>query len=313
MIKLIRYYNQNRKKIWKTIIIIFSIFVLLQLVNYYYKIQDEKQKQQMLQNKTSEEINNTKNTTVTENNSVVTGQKIQKETLQTAKTVIDEFINYCNNHELEKAYNLLTKDCKTYLYKTQEIFEKAYYENVFEGKTKNCTIENWEGNIYKVRFAEDMLSTGKNNNGYAKEDYITVKKEDEQYKLNINNYVGNRQINETTNKDDIKMEVIEKNIYMQYEEYKIKVTNSTGSRIILDTRSQGRSLYLQDKKENKYPYYANELTDPMLTVEEDQTKEITIKFYSTYREDKNIQYIVFSDIILNNGQRSEKIEFKAKT
>lgn len=313
MTKLIRYYNQNRKKIWKIIIIIFSAFVLLQLVNYYYKIEDEKQKQQMLQNRTSEEINSTNVTTLTENKSVVTGKKVQKDTLQTATTVIDNFINYCNNHELEKAYNLLTKDCKTYIYKTQDMFEKAYYENVFEGSSKNCTVENWEGDIYKVRIAEDMLSTGKNNQGFAKEDYMLVKKEDGEYKLNINNFIGHREINETTQKDDIKVEVIEKNIYMENEEYKIKVTNNTESRMLLDTRSEPRSLYLEDKKGNKYPYYANELTDPMLTVEKGQTKEITIKFYSTYREDKNIQHIVFSDIILNNGQRSEKIIFKANT
>ncbi len=309
MIKLIRYYNQNRKKIWKIILIIFSAFLLLQIVNYFYKIKDEEQK--LIPKNQTSEINSTNTTTITENKSVVTGKKVQKDTLQTAVTIIDTFIEYCNNHELEKAYDLLTKECKTHIFKSQEMFEKAYYDNVFEGKAKKCTVENWEENIYKVRIADDMLSTGKNNNGYAKEDYITVKKEEDEYKLNINSYIGYKQINETTNKDNIKMEVIEKNIYMQNEEYTIKITNNTESRILLDTRTQGKSLYLQDKNGNKYPYYANELTDPMLTIEESQTKEIKIKFYSTYREDKNIQNIVFSDIILNNGQRSEKIEFKA--
>ena len=309
MIKLIRYYNQNRKKIWKIILIIFSAFLLLQIVNYFYKIKDEEQK--LIPKNQTSEINSTNTTTITENKSVVTGKKVQKDTLQTAVTIIDTFIEYCNNHELEKAYDLLTKECKTHIFKSQEMFEKAYYDNVFEGKAKKCTVENWEENIYKVRIADDMLWTGKNNNGYAKEDYITVKKEEDEYKLNINSYIGYKQINETTNKDNIKMEVIEKNIYMQNEEYTIKITNNTESRILLDTRTQGKSLYLQDKNGNKYPYYANELTDPMLTIEESQTKEIKIKFYSTYREDKNIQNIVFSDIILNNGQRSEKIEFKA--
>ena len=282
---------------------------MLQIVNYFYKIKDEEQK--LIPKNQTSEINSTNTTTITENKSVVTGKKVQKDTLQTAVTIIDTFIEYCNNHELEKAYDLLTKECKTHIFKSQEMFEKAYYDNVFEGKAKKCTVENWEENIYKVRIADDMLSTGKNNNGYAKEDYITVKKEEDEYKLNINSYIGYKQINETTNKDNIKMEVIEKNIYMQNEEYTIKITNNTESRILLDTRTQGKSLYLQDKNGNKYPYYANELTDPMLTIEESQTKEIKIKFYSTYREDKNIQNIVFSDIILNNGQRSEKIEFKA--
>ena len=49
----------------------------------------------------------------------------------------------------------------------------------------------------------------------------------------------------------------------------------------------------------------------MLTVESGQTKEVTIKFYSSYVSTKNINYIVFSNIITNNGQLSGKLEFRA--
>ena len=89
MIKLIRYYNQNRKKIWKIILIIFSAFLLLQIVNYFYKIKDEEQK--LIPKNQTSEINSTNTTTITENKSVVTGKKVQKDTLQTAVTIIDTF------------------------------------------------------------------------------------------------------------------------------------------------------------------------------------------------------------------------------
>lgn len=308
---LIRYYNQNRKKIWGIIIIIASAILLLQMINYFYKIKNE----EILEGTTNnaEIERNTSNTIITTNQSVVTGESVSTKQLQNATTVIDSFISYCNNKELEKAYNLLTDGCKEQMYSTLESFERTYYQDVFNGKSKNCTVENWVHNTYKVRITEDMLSTGKSNNGYSKQDYITVEKVDDEYKLNINNYLGYTQINKTTEHDNITMEVISKNTYMEYEEYTIKVTNQTENTILLDRRLQPKSLVLQDSKQVQYSSYSHELTEPMLTISSEQTKEITIKFYSSYVYSKNIKCIIFSDLWLYNsqGQIGNRIEFKA--
>lgn len=305
-----RYYNQNRKKIWGIVIIIFSAFIFLQLVNYIYKINIEKKSTARIDSNTTTQMN-TNTTTLTTNKSVVTGNTVSNNQLQDATTIIDKFISYCNNKELQEAYDLLTEECKTQMYATLEVFEQAYYNDVFGGESKNCSIENWVNNTYKVKIMDDILATGRSNNGYAKQDYITVVKADDGYKLNINNYIGYTSINETTEKENISMEVISKNTYMDYEEYTIKVTNHTDSKILLDSRKNVKSLYLQDSKEVQYSSYSHELTDPILTISSGQTKEVTIKFYSSYVSTKKIKYIVFSDLLLYNGQLAEKIEFKA--
>lgn len=307
---LIRYYNQNRKKIWGILIIIASAFLLLQMVNYFYKINHEKAI--AVKNITTEEKPN-KETTLMTNQSVVTGKNIDSKYLQDSTTTIDSFISYCNHKELEKAYNLLTDECKTQMYETVEMFEKAYYNNVFKGESKNCTIENWIGNTFKIKVTEDILSTGKTNKGYSKQDYITVKKVDDEYKLNINNYIGYMPINKQTNQNDISIQVVSKNTYMEHEEYTIKVTNETENTILLDRRLDAKTLALQDSKGVLYSFYSHELTEPMLTVLAGQTKEITIKFYSTYVSTKDIKYIVFSDVSLYNeqGRIDKKIELKA--
>lgn len=305
---IIRYYNQNRRKIWGILIIITSAFILLQLVNHIYKRNSEKAL--TIGNNTIAEIN-TNVTTLTTNQSVITRESLSTNQLQSATTVIDNFISYCNDKELQKAYDLLTDECKTEMYNTLEIFEQAYYNDVFDGKNKACTIENWVNNTYRVKIIDDMLSTGKSNNGYSKQDYITVNKVDNEYKLNINNYIGYTEINKTTSKDDINMEVVSKNTYMDHEEYTIKVTNNTENTMLLDSRTDMKTLYLQDNKKATYSSYNHELTEPMLTVSSGQTKEVTIKFYSSYVSTKDIQYIVFSDLLLYKGQLSEKLEFKA--
>ncbi len=306
---LIRYYNQNRKKIWGILIIIASAFLLLQMVNYFYKIKHEKAI--AVKNITTEEKLN-KETTLMTNQSVVTGENIDSKHLQDSTTIIDNFISYCNHKELEKAYNLLTDECKTQMYETVEMFEKAYYNNVFKGESKNCTIENWIGNTFKIKVTEDMLSTGKTNKGYAKQDYITVKKVDDEYKLNINNYIGYMPINKQTNQNDISIQVVSKNTYMEHEEYTIKVTNETENTILLDRRLDAKTLALQDSKGVSYSSFSHELTEPMLTVLAGQTKEITIKFYSTYVSTKDIKYIVFSDVSLydEQGRIDKRIELK---
>jgi hypothetical protein len=159
----------------------------------------------------------------------------------------------------------------------------------------------------------DMLSSGKSNNGYSKQDYITIEKVDNEYKLNINNYIGYTQINKITNQNNISVEIVSKNTYMDYEEYIIKVTNNKENTILLDSRRNTKTLYLEDSKESQYSSYSHELTEPMLTVSAGQTKEVKIKFYSSYISTKNIKYIIFSDLLLYNsqGQISEKIQFRA--
>ncbi|MCI8759941.1 MAG: hypothetical protein HFJ34_02255 [Clostridia bacterium] len=306
---LIRYYNQNRKKIWGILIIIFSAFILLQLVNTVYNIN----RQQTIVTPTNDikQGINTKTTQLTDKRSVVTGEKIEDNQLESAITTINKFISYCNEKEIQKAYELLTDKCKEQLYNTIEIFEQAYYNDIFNGEAKTCSVENWMNNTYKVKIMEDILSTGRNNNSYTKQDYITVEKQGNEYKLNINNYVGSTNINKTTQTDNISMKVINKNTYMEYEVYTIEVTNHTKSIMVLDSRTDVKSLYLEDRNGNQYPCYSHELIEPMLTVHQGETKQITIKFYSSYITTKKIEAIVFSDVTLYDGQLSEGVKFKA--
>lgn len=310
---LIRYYNQNRKKIWRILIIIASALLLLQLVNYFYKINHEKA---IAVNNTNNVIleNPSNSIKVTANESVVTGKSRQTNQLQKETTVIDDFFSYCNNKELQKAYNLLTDECKSQMYNTKEVFEQTYYQDVFKGENKTCSIENWIDNTYKVKIVDDILTTGKSNNGYFKQDYITVERVNDEYKLNINNYIGFTKINKKTTYKNITIEVVSKNTYKEYEEYNIKVTNETENTVLLDRRFDSKTLSIQDSKEVKYSSYSHELTEPMLTVPSGQTKEVTIKFYSSYVSTKKIEYMIFSDLIIygDQGQINEEMEFKAK-
>lgn len=309
MYKLIRFFNQNKNQIIKIGVFIIFLFIILQLLNKLAQIKNK----ESIENVT---VSNTSSTTQSDNKglisnkSAVNGGEVSKENLKNATDTIYEFVDYCNKQEIEKAYNLITEECKQQMYPTLDSFKNAYYGDVFNGKQRTCTIENWVNDIYKVRMGEDILSTGKDT-GYAKEDYITIKKVDNEYKLNINNYIGTTKIEKTTTNDNITMEVLSKNTYKDYEEYTIKVTNKTNGIIKLDTTTSTKTTYIEDSNGRKYSYYSNELTDETLTFQRGQTADVTIKFYSPYISTKSIKAIVFSNIIFNDNQLSSKIEFRA--
>ena len=68
-----RYYNQNRKTIWGVIIIVVSIFILIQLLNY--ALQGNLDKAQNVASNNVETKISTENSKLTTNTSVISGAK----------------------------------------------------------------------------------------------------------------------------------------------------------------------------------------------------------------------------------------------
>lgn len=310
MHKLRRFFYQNKMQIFKVLGIIAFILIIIQVLNYGIKTKN-KEELNNLKNKEGATTTIEENKTVISNKSPITGQKVPEQKLENASNLISEFINYCNQQEIENAYNLLTDECKQQMYTSLDIFKVAYYDNVFGGQKKTYTIENWVGNIYKVKITEDILSTGKNSSGSTKQDYMTIEQKGNEYKLNINSYIGYTEIKRTTTKEDITIEVVGRNTYMDYEEYTIKLTNKQPYTIQLDNLSNSDTLYLEDSNGQKYPYYNHELAESLLIVQAGQTREITIKFYNPYVSNREIQSIVFSNMIINKEQKNETMFFRA--
>lgn len=309
------WYNNHRRKIWITVGIIAAVIIVVQFLNYLVSTTKNNEEANIITLPSTKEdlkeIENETNVSYESGVSVISGEAQSKEKLKTAAEVIGEFFDFCNEGNTQEAYDLLTDDCKEQIYTSLESFEQAYYQDVFGGEERIYSVENWIGDIYKVDITENMLATGKSNNGYVKQDYVTVEKVDNEYKLNINSYIGKTEINKTTEQDDIKINVLYKNTYMDREEYTINVTNNKDTSISLDKLYDVNSLYLEDSNGMKYPAYTHEITSPMLEVQSMETKEVTIKFYSRYISTKHINSIVFSDLTIWNEQLTSTMEFRA--
>ncbi len=295
------WYSRNRKNIWKTSGIVLAVILIIQLVNYYYKKKNEEQLSNInITNNQTQNINSNFNTITLEEKTSLTNDKVTEEQ-KTGAQLINDFIEKCNNKNIQEAYDMLSKDCKDELYPNETIFEQAYYNNIFNDSKKQATVENWIDNIYKVLINDDYLSTGKYSDENNIQDYITIVQEDDKDKLNINNYIGKEAIAKSAEDDNLTMEVQEINTYKDYQIYKIKVTNKSSYNIALDDGVNVSAMYLEDQNGIKYSAYTHELGKSQLLLEPRQTKEIKIKYYNKYSSNRKIKQMVFSRIVLDNA------------
>lgn len=301
MYKIIRFYNQNRKQIIRVIAIITFIIVLIQMLNYIYKNKTDNNNQNYISENTNSNIGNLG--TIVSNKSAITDTKINSEKLKDDVTIINEFIESCNERNIEKAYNLLSDECKEEMYPTENEFYDNYYMTIFNNNKLEYSVENWIEDTYEVKFIEDMLATGKISEE-NKQDYITIVEEDNSFKININNYIGREILNKNIETNDIILNLIQKDIYMDYEVYKITIKNNTGKSILLAPEDKTNTIYLQNSNGGKFYAASSELLKEELLLENSYSHTIDVKFNKTYSYSNNIKSLSFSNVILDYDKYS---------
>lgn len=294
MYKLIRFYNQNRKQIIKIILIIVFIIGSIQLLNYL--VGKKNNIDNNIQINVSYENNQTSE--IVSDKSLVSGQTIASETIKKDSEIIKQFVELCNQNNVEQAYELLTNECKENMFPTIDDFKRIYCYEIFNSY-KTYTLENWTNSTYQIRYTGDILGTGDLNNNETRQDYITVVNKNGEKKLNINNYIGRNNLNKTTNYDDIKIIITSVDTYIDYEIYNLSIQNNSNKNILLDTNKDTKSIYLLDSKDMKYYFYNNEVIENKLMVKSDFTNSLQIKFASSYSSSKKIKHLVFSNVILD--------------
>ena len=297
-------YNRNRRKIWTAIIIIgFIIGLRFALTSY-----TGNKKIGSSDNTTTYFTDNSQNDYPFLNDKIYKNKNVSKNSQEISNT-LKTFIEYCNNRQVEEAYDMLSEDTKYNLYKSKTEFVKNYYITFFKTK-KIYNMQAWITSggyyTYKVEFEEDLLSTGGADSNKI-EEYYTVVKENEKYKININRYIGNIEINKITEKNNVKITVLSKNIYLDNIEYKIKVENLSNNTIELDTKNTKRTTALMDSNNFAYPAYMYKLLENDLTVYSGETKEINIQFNQQYNAKYYNTKIVFNNFNLDNNSNKKTI------
>lgn len=304
MNKIKLFYNQNKRKIWKYVMILVLVIALVQILNFFSFLREDKKENVETNNINNNLVNKTQSGIISDKSSI-TGEAKQEEVLTKAENVIKQFITYCNEKNIEGAYNILSNDCKQELYHNSiNNFKTSYYDEIFSNSTKLYTMQNWMGDTYVVNLTEDALASG-NLNSQKIEDYITIVKEDNgEHKININRYIGKRTINSSSENNNLVIKTLNKQIYMDYEIYEFEIYNKTGFDVCLDTKQFTTSTYLLGTNGTKYISYINEIPKENLIIKNNLKQKLTMKFNNSYTSNREIDSICFSQVVFDYGNKN---------
>ena len=301
-------YHNNKTKIWLILGIIIFVYVIIRMFNAQIK----KENEEKINNGTNQNFQVTTYLPSSQT-SVMTNSSTTKENLKKDTEIIKNFIDFCNDNNIEEAYNLLSQQCKDELYKNINDFYNKYYKNIFNEK-RSYDIENWASSkniTYKVKYLNDIMSSGTVNDEYI-EEYITVVTENNEKKLNVNQFIGKEELNLKRETDNLNITVVNKYVYYDYEEYEIIFENNTDKNIILDTKENTESVYIEDTKDIKYTWFGNEVPNSYLNLNSGESKRLRLKFNEIYTGKKTDSTIYLTDVNIDGQEEKATIKINVR-
>ncbi len=291
--KFIRYFNQNRIKVIGIILAVIFALIVIQTLNEQIKNENDNR---------LNEIANEILDRATES-SVIGEGETSISTAREDKNIINSFIKYCNEKNIEQAYELLSNDCKEILFPTQEDFINNYYNIVFN-EYKEYEMENWitEGKdrTYKIRYTNDVLANGGYLTGSTIEDYYTLIEQNGEYKLNINKFVSKEEINITKTNQNLSITVVSRENYIDYQIYEINFNNTNIDSIKTYDINKNSTWNITDSKGLNYSAFVEEIIDSNLIVESRKQKKLKIKYAKIYNPNRKIESINFNNMYCSN-------------
>lgn len=301
-------YHNNKTKIWLILGIIIFVYVIIRMFNAQIK----KENEEKINNGTNQNFQVTTYLPSSQT-SVMTNSSTTKENVKKDTEIIKNFIDFCNDNNIEEAYNLLSQQCKDELYKNINDFYNKYYKNIFNEK-KSYDIENWASSkniTYKVKYLNDIMSSGTVNDEYI-EEYITVVTENNEKKLNVNQFIEKEELNLKRETDNLNITVVNKYVYYDYEEYEIIFENNTDKNIILDTKENTESVYIEDTKDVKYTWFGNEVPNSYLNLNSGESKRLRLKFNEIYTGKKTDSTIYLTDVKIDGQEEKTTIKINVR-
>lgn len=244
---------------------------------------------------------------------IIEGNEVTKEEFNKDEEVIKNFMDFCNSGKIESAYGLISDICKEELFPSIDDFKNNYYSKIFTSK-KDYNLQSWINeynyHTYRIKFLEDILSTGEYDNSSKGQDYITVINSNEGSKINLNGFIRNEQIYKETSANVVKALAVERFVYVDYIDYVVKIKNITNLDILLDTGKYLGSIKLVDKNGVKYPSYKTQIENLNNKLSSNIIRTLKIRFNKTYSANLNDDYIEFSDIVTDIERYKKDSNYK---
>lgn len=274
------------RKYRKVIFVVFVIWGLVFLINLYMR---------------NRKIEPVPTTTKEPHTAVIDQTSSTPKSIQTPiEDMLKEYIGYCNEGNYQKAFNMLSEDCRSYEFDND--VEKFMSHVLVKMPTpKKYSIQNYSnttyGNkkiyIYEVKYTDDLLATGLTNTTYAytSEKFTFYEDDNDQLQMNAGDYIYHSDIKSISENEYLKIDVVDKVVNYSIEQYEIKFTNRSNYTIVIADGVETDEVVLSLPAETRK---RSETGDIVLAAQE----AITLNFtFPKFVDDGDVsQAIVFSSI-----------------
>lgn len=149
--------------------------------------------------------------------------------------MIKEYVDACNDGNYQKAFDMLSDDCKKYAFDNDvekfmvHVLIKMPMPKKYSIQDYSSTkIDNQNMYIYEVKYIDDYLATGLTNSTYA---YTSEKfvfyNGDDGLTMNVGDYIYHSDIKSLSENDSLKIDVVDKTVQYEIEKYRIRFLNRT--------------------------------------------------------------------------------------
>ena len=290
------------RKYKNIIFVVIVIWVIIFIINRF------------LGNYTLPEVpNTTRDPSVTVMNSRVSApSKVQ----ETAEKMIEEYVGYCNDGNYQKAFNMLSEDCKKYAF-YNDIEEFAKYILVKIPNPRQYSIQDYSNYdnyyVYEVKYIDNILATGLTNQNYlySTEKIVFNKNSNGGYDMATGNFIKHDDINNVSENEYIKIDIKDRIIKYSLEIYEVKFTNRTDSTVVVQDNLESSEINLVLSQE----YRSVDNPDTRIILEPNGEQTATIVFNKFADDGEDSVGILFSSIRViedYKGERNTEDEQKAE-
>ncbi len=281
------------KKYGRIILIVFVVWLIIFLINQYLKKRP----------KETSMIN-----TYTPNNPIIDdGGNVPERYVGTINQTVETYFNYCNSKNYEQAYNMLTDQCKEYLYGNDVSLFQEYVDNIFT-QNKIYNLQNYSNvddiYIYDLVILDDIESTGTTEGYEPYKEKITLRKENDEFKISNQGYIESKPYNKFAEDENLKVTVKSKDISYTREGYNVTLTNKTDKYLVLvdNTLNKEITLNLGDQKRGTVNY-----SNASLVLNPGETRNEVFIFDKFYDDQKEPTEICIEDVrILEEYEESNE-------
>ena len=238
---------------------------------------------------------------------IMTDNTVPKSQEKSIKATLQTYTDALIAGDYEKAYNVLTEECKSFNYDNKIANFKERTSKIYT-KEKVASFQAYSNYrkryIYKVTVSDNIAKTGTSGNYKTYNELLTVSKVGNDYKIADYGYIDKEKVDFKNQDENIAVEIASKEVSYKTEQYNVKITNKTDKYIIIADSTAGAEITLNVGGEERHSIN----TDSQgIVLYPGETTTRPLIFYKYFDKTINASKMSFNVVrIVNNYNGSER-------